>query len=125
MPRVTRRGFEGRGELETRLNADFEGEVVAVFEIIVSDSGGEGTEKLEDTVEVDSGCYRVVRAYLPVESKLECAAAVVRLDVCGSESEIIDIQLLPDGSHTSANKRLEGSFSGPAENSVDLNWNLE
>ena len=81
MPRVTRRRFEGRGELESGLNADFEGEVVAVFEIIVSDSGGEGTEKLEDTVEVDSGCYRVVRAYLPVESKLECASTVVGLDI--------------------------------------------
>ena len=81
MPRITGRGFTGRGELEAGLDTDFEGEVVAVLEIVVSDSGSEGSEKFEDTIEIDSWRDCVVGADLPVESKLERASTVVGLDV--------------------------------------------
>ena len=62
MPRITGRGFTGRGELEAGLDTDFEGEVVAIFEVVVSDSWSEGSEKFEDSVEVDPGGNRIVGA---------------------------------------------------------------
>ena len=63
------------------MDASLEGEVVAVFEIVVTDSGGEGTEQFEDSVEVDPWGNGVVGAYLSVVAKLEGATAVVSLDV--------------------------------------------
>jgi len=81
MPRVAGRGFTGRGELEAGLDADFEGEVVAIFEIVVSDPWGEGTQKFEDTVEIDTWGDCVVGPELTIKAKLECTTAVVGLDV--------------------------------------------
>ena len=89
LPRVTGRGFAGGGKLEAGLDASLEGEVVAVFEIVVTDSGGEGTEQFEDSVEVDPWGHGVVSPYLSVVAKLEGAAAVVGLDVRRTKGEVV------------------------------------
>ena len=125
MPRVAGRGFTGRGELEAGLDADFESEVVAVFEIVVSDSGCKCSQKLEDTVEIDTWGDCVVRAHLPVESKLKCTSAVISLKILAVIIIIIYVELLPDSSDPSSNKRFEGGCAWPAQDSIELNWNLK
>ena len=86
---MTGRGFAGGGELEAGLDTDFEGEVVAVFEVVVTDSGGEGAEEFEDTVKVDPWGHGVVSTYLSVVAKLEGATAVVGLDIRRTKGEVV------------------------------------
>ena len=124
MPRVAGRGFKGRGELEAGLDADFEGEVVAIFEIVVSDPRSEDSEEFEGPIEVYPWCYRVVGAKLTIEAKLECTTAVVGLDIGAGNIDIIYIKLLPDGTDATTNKRLECSRSRPSCDCANLNRNL-
>ena len=124
MPRVTGRGFKGRGELETGLNADFEGEVVASFEIVVSDSWGKDAEKFEDTVEIDTWGNCVVGAELPIKPKLECTTAVVALNAISTKVVVIHVELLPDSTDATTDKWLKGGGSRPTENAIQLDRNL-
>ena len=118
MPRSAGRGSEGGGELKTGLNADFEGEVVASCEIVVSDSWGEGTEKFEDTVEIDTWGNCVVGADLTIKAELEGTTAVVPLNIIRTKVVVIYVELLPDGTDATSDKWLKGGGSRPTENAI-------
>ena len=124
MPRAEARGDQPGGELEAGLDANFEGEVVGVFELVVADDRHEGAHHLEGAIEIQTRFHRVGQPELCVPTELKGAAAVVALDVECVDVVIIDIQLLPDGSNTATDKGAEFYLPRPTENSIDLNRDL-
>ena len=91
MSRAEARGNQPGGELKAGLDADFDGEVVAVFELVVADDRHEGTHHLEGPVEIHPRLHGVGETDLGVPAKLEGTAAVVALDVRVGEIVVIDV----------------------------------
>jgi len=124
LPRAEARGDQPGGELEAGLDADFEGEVVGVFELVVADDRHEGAQHLESTIEIQPRLHGVRQSDLGIPPELKGAAAVVALDVECVDVVIIDIQLLPDGSNTATDKGAVFYLPRLTENSIDLNRDL-
>ena len=124
MPRAQARGDQPRGKLKAGLDADFNCEVVRVFELIVANDWHEGAEHLEGAIEIQARFDGVGQADLRIPAELECAPAVVPLDIKRAGVIIVYIKLLPNRTHASADERTEFYLSGPTENCVQLNGNL-
>ena len=125
MPRAEARGDQPGGELEAGLDADFEGEVVRVFELVVADDGHEGTHHLEGAIEIQTRFHGVGQSELRVPTELKGAAAVVSLDIRSTVIKIIHVQLLPNGADTATDKGAEFHIPRPAEDAVNLYGHLD
>ena len=120
MSRAEARGDQFGGKLETRLDTNFDGEIVGVLKLVVADDGHEGAEHLEGTIEIQTRLNRVRQARLGVPAKLEGTAAVVAQNIKWSCIVIIHIQLLPDRTDATAYERAKLHLPRPAKNGVDL-----
>ena len=120
MPRAEARGDQPGGELEAGLDADFEGEVVGVFELVVADDRHEGAHHLEGAIEIQTRFHRVGQSEFGVPAELKGAAAVVALDIRSTVIKIIHVQLLPNGADTATDKGAEFHIPRPAEDAVNL-----
>jgi len=56
---------------------------------------------------------------------LESTSAVIGLNILAVIIIIIYVELLPDSSDPTSNKRFESGCAWPAQDSIELNWNLE
>ena len=93
------------GKLEAGLDADFDREVVRVFELIVSDDRHEGAEHFESAIEIQPRFHGVGKPCLGVPTELKGTSAIITLNIKWSRVVIIYIQLLPDSPYTASYKR--------------------
>lgn len=116
MPRTEARGDQRGGKLEAGLDADFEGEIVGVFKLVIADDWHEGTEHFKGSVKVEARFDGVGEPNLSVPTKLEGTTAVVALNIQWSSVVIIYIKLLPDCANASSDERPQLYLSRPSEN---------
>ena len=124
MSRAEARRDQSGGKLEAGLDADFDREVVRVFELIVSDDRHEGAEHFKGAVEIKSWFDRVGCPDLGILTELEGTSAVVTLYVQGINVIIIHVELLPNGADASSYKRTKLHLSWPSQNTINLDRHL-